>query len=224
MLHRRLLAGLVLCVLLLPILVSAMDRGPAAREARCAAPGAATHEIFVVGHGWHIGIAAARGVLPAARWPEQLDFPAGTFLEVGWGDSAYYRAEDPGLGAALRAALRPSASVVHVAAFRRPPPEVFPRSEVIRLHVSAAGADSLAAFFHAAYARDEAGRPRPLGPGLYGESRFYAGQARYHLFRNCNAWVAHALVAAGCPLRPGGVVTAGDVLRQLRTLVKETDS
>ena len=220
--HRRLLAGFALLVLLLPILIAAVDPGRAATEARCAAPGEATREIFVVGHGWHVGIAAARGVLPGAHWPEQQDFPADVFLEIGWGDSAYYRAEDPGVAAALRAALRPSASVVHVAAFRRPPLEVFPEGDIVRLLISERGADSLAAFFHAAYAHDEAGAPVVLGPGLYGESRFYAGAARYHLFRNCNAWVAHALAAAGCRVRPGGVLTAGDVLRQLRRLA--TDS
>ena len=116
----------------------------------------------------------------------------------------------------VKAGLWPTPSVLHVVSLRGEVTAYFPASEVIRLDLPVAGVDSLAAYIHRAYARDEAGQPIPLGPGLYGESRFYKGRERYHLYKNCNTWVARALRTAGVPLRPATVLTAGDLLRQVR--------
>ena len=153
---------------------------------------------------------------PVAHWPEQDDFPEATFLEVGWGDRDYYQDPDPGVGKLLKAGLWPTKSVLHVVGFSRRVTAYFPRSEIIRIDVPEAGVDSLAAYIHDAYARDDEGRPFALGPGLYGESRFYAGRQRYHVFKNCNTWAARALRAAGVRVRPAEILTADDLLAQAR--------
>ena len=172
--------------------------------------------VYLVGHGWHAGIVLRRIEARAAHWPEQDDFPDAVFLEVGWGDRDYYQNPDPGLGDRLKGAFWPTPSTLHVVGFRREVTDFFPASEVIRIDVPEAGADSPAAFIHAAYARDEEGQPIVLGPGLYGESRFYAARERYHVFKNCNTWAARALREAGLPLRPKEILTAKDLLKQVR--------
>ena len=173
---------------------------------------------YLVNHGRHVGLVVPRTDATAAYWPEQDDFPEAVFLEVGWGERAYYQDPDPGLGTALKGALVPTPSVLHIVGFERPVEAYFRGMEIILLDLSRAGADSLAAFIHAAYARDDEGRALVLGPGLYGESRFYAGRERYHVFRNCNRWAARALRAAGLGVRPSEVLTAGDLCRQARPL------
>ena len=172
--------------------------------------------VYLVSHGWHVGLVIRRTDATAAQWPEQDDFPEATFLEVGWGDRDFYQDPDPSVGKMLKAGLWPTPSVLHVVSFRGKVTAYFLASEVIRLDLPEAGVDSLAAYIHRAYARDEAGRPLPLGPGLYGESQFYKGRERYHLRKNCNTWVARALRTAGVPVRPATVLTAGDLLRQVR--------
>lgn len=179
-------------------------------------PGAGDEAVYLVGHGWHAGLVIPRTPATAALWPEQAAFPYATFLEVGWGDRDFYQDPDPGADREIKAALWPTRSVLHVVGFSRPVTAYFLHSEIVRLDLTRAAVDSLAAYVHAAYARDEEGRPLPLGLGLYGESRFYAARERYHLFKNCNRWAARALRAAGLPLYPSEVLTTGDLFKQAR--------
>ena len=65
-------------------------------------------------------------------------------LVFGWGDREYYPAPRPTFGMALRAALQPSAAVVHLAGLSALPSEVFPADETIRLTLSAPGFRRLA--------------------------------------------------------------------------------
>lgn len=170
----------------------------------------------MVGHGWHSGIVIRRDQIPTEAWPEHVRFPPAPFLEVGWGDRAFYRVPDAGVGLALRAAFASGGSVLHLAGLDRPPTERFPRSEIIALELSGRGAEALARFVSGAYARDASGDPIDLGPGLYPGSRFYAAAGRYSLLYTCNSWIADALRAAGCSITPAWALTAGNLLFQAR--------
>jgi len=157
----------------------------------------AVGEIQVVSHGWHAGIVIRRSDIPEGSWPEIRDFPNADYLEVGWGDRDYYQARDPGLGTTLKAALWPTASVLHVVGLRGPVAGNFPHSDVVALPITREGLARLIAFIDAAHNRPDRTPLRSLGPGLYGDSRFYPARGRFHLFNNCNRWTARALRAAG---------------------------
>jgi uncharacterized protein (TIGR02117 family) len=172
--------------------------------------------LYVVSHGWHTGIVLRRSDVHAGRWPEAADFPESDYLEVGWGDRDYYRASDPGPWLALKAALWPTPGVLHVVGFRGPVAAYFPASEVVTLDVTESGFERLNALIGASHERDASGRSVPLGPGLYGQGRFYASRERFHLFRTCNVWTAQALVAAGIDVSPEQSLTANGLLTQLR--------
>ena len=62
------------------------------------------------------------------------------------------------------------------------------------------GFERLVRYIHDAY--DRAGAPvvAPLGPGLYGDSRFYPGWESFNLLRTCNVWTARGLRGAGLPI------------------------
>lgn len=177
-----------------------------------------TRDVFVVGHGWHAGIVIQCVDLEPDQWPEVAVFPDVRYIEVGWGDADYYPAEDPGLLTLLKAGLWPTPSVLHVVGFNLPPAATFPQSEVIRIPVTAGQLDSLVAYIRSEYDRDEEDRPLEVGPGLYGDSRFFKGKTRYHVLNNCNHWVARALLIAGKPIQPGRALTVGALLRQVRTI------
>ena len=177
---------------------------------------AAPHRIQVVRHGWHSGIAVRAADVPKDAWPARRDFADAEFLEVGWGDRAYYQALDPSLWLGLRALLWPGAGVLHIAAFSGPVERQFQAAEVIALQITPQGLARLIAAIAASHELDAAGQPIALGPGLYGASRFYASRESFHLFATCNVWTAAMLREAGVPLGPLWSPSAEALFAQLR--------
>ena len=179
-------------------------------------PGEATVTVHVVRHGWHSGLVIRRAQIPTGAWPEPGHFPAARFLEVGWGDRAFYQSPDAGVALAIEASFASEGSVLHVTGLDRLPAERFPHAEITAVELSARGAEALARFVSRGYARDEAGAPIDLGPGLYPGSRFYAATGRYSLLYTCNSWIAEALRAGGCPITPAWALTGGNLAFQAR--------
>ena len=174
--------------------------------------------IYLIHHGWHAGIAFCQADLEGTDWPAEAFFPERRFVEVGWGEAGYYPDPDPGAGDALRAALWPTDAVLHVAAFDRPPALIF-KGPVRQIDLDSTAFRRLVAYVADYFKRDAQGGLEPVAPGLYGmESQFYAAKGRYHLFNNCNHWVARALRAAGLPVHPARALTLGDLWRQLEPL------
>lgn len=166
--------------------------------------------LYVVNHGWHTGLVVRRGDIPGGLWPEQRQAPPGEYVEIGWGQREFYQIRDPSLLQAVRAALWPSPSVLHLMGFNGPVAARFPHSAVIALKLDAAAMRRVALYISDAYQRDQTGGVKRMGQGLYGDSRFFAGRENFHLFRTCNVWVARAVRLAGCPVDAG--ITAGTVM------------
>lgn len=175
------------------------------------APPAAT--IHLVAHGWHTGIAIARGDLPD-DFPSLADFPLADQLEFGWGDAKYYPAPDPSVWLGINALMWPTPSVLHVAAIRGDVAAAFPMSTVIRIELTADGLHRLSDFMRAEFQLDPQGRPIAVAPGLYGNGRFYRARGKFYFPRTCNWWIASALAAAGVPIKPATAVTARALLAQ----------
>lgn len=174
--------------------------------------GEPTVSIYLVSHGWHAGIVVRRTDIPDDLWLESRDFPEAKNLEVGWGDWDYYQSKDPGVWLTLKAALLPSASVLHVVGFRGPVASYFLTSEIIELAPSPRGFQELVRYIQNSYAREGAKVAKPLGPGLYGNGLFYPARGKFHLFNTCNTWTAHALRAAGYPI--AYTITAGTLMSE----------
>jgi len=166
--------------------------------------------IYVVSHGWHTGIVVRTADVSPTTWPQSTDFANALYIEIGWGDREYYRQHDPGAGTASRAALIGGPGVLQIVGLTTTPSRAFPASKVVALPVSRQGLDRLCRYVSASYERDARGRPIELGPGLYGDGRFYASRDRFHAFNTCNVWTARALRASGLAI--GTSITAGGVM------------
>lgn len=173
--------------------------------------------VYVLGHGWHTGIVVKRADIPIDIWREQRDFQDAIYLEVGWGDKGFYLAPKASFALALKAALTATSSVLHVVGFRAPVDVYYQQSDIVEVGLSQMDFEHLVKFIHNTFQRDMNGQAMNLGRGLTVNSLFYLAHGKYHLFNTCNNWVAKALRAAGCPIRPGEAMTAGNVIEQTKT-------
>jgi hypothetical protein len=151
-----------------------------------------TRTLYIVSHAWHSGIVVERAEL-VKRLPG-LELGEGSLVEVGWGEERFYPARETTLGMALRAALRPNASVLQVVPFAGAPRRYFAGAQVAEVRTDEAGyaaaLERVAATFKPPFA--------PLGPSLYGNGSFYRAEGSFHLFNNCNTWVRDVLAKAQC--------------------------
>jgi len=189
------------------------------------APHEPVKPVWLVSHGWHVGLAMRRADVSTAIWPESFELGDVRFVEVGWGDRDFYPSATGTSGLALKAAFFSESSVLHVTGFVQPVTEVFEGAPLVEIALSARGFDALSRFIHEAYARDDRGKLVRVAPALYGRGAFYRAVGRYHALANSNTWAARALRAAGCPVTPAWALTAGNVLWQARRfgLVISTD-
>jgi uncharacterized protein (TIGR02117 family) len=198
--------GIAAVVLVMP--------GPAAAHVIDAAGPAESKPVYVVSHGWHVGLALRRDEIAASNWADKDALGPFRYLEIGWGDGDYYPAPRGTIFLALRAAFRSRWSVLQVIGFDATVTDAFPRSKILEIDVSPDGLAALARYIHGTYARDGDGHPIIVGPAQYGIGFFYLARGRYRLSDNSNTWVAKALQVAGCPIDVEVAITAGSVLHQ----------
>lgn len=188
------------------------------------APCGASSVFYVVNHGWHTGLVIASRDLLKALPALTDEFADAQFVEIGWGDAGFYRAPEVTLGLALRALFRSQATVLHVVKVSEDPQRYFAGSEMIELRVTEDGYRQLLAFVARTFTRSPKEEVEALGPGLYGNSRFFRAGGSYSLSYTCNTWVAEAVAASGLPISSASVLTAGSVMSQLRQATSVTTS
>ncbi len=180
-----------------------------------AAP-AARHELtaHLLVDSWHAGIVLKRSEIPEGVLPERRDFPDAEYLEFGWGDWDFYQTVEFSLWYAFKALFVPSRSVLHVVGFSGPVVHYAPNREVLMFKFDQGSFGRLVAHIDASFARRGPGAVPPLGPGLFGDSRFYPANGQFHLFNTCNTWAARGLRAAGYAM--SSPITAHSLLSEAR--------
>jgi uncharacterized protein (TIGR02117 family) len=155
----------------------------------------------VVSHGWHTGIVFHSQDIPDSLF-EQPFFPDRNYIEFGWGDRAYYMDPEAGNWTAIKAAIWPTAGVMHVVGFDLPVDDYFSLSRNYPLEIGRDGRDKLLLYLIDSFTRGEDRRFIRLGEGLYGESQFYESDHTYIFPKTCNVWTAGGLKEAGFDLTP----------------------
>lgn len=184
----------------------------AALFSRGTAHGLLTQPIYVVGNGWHAGL-----LVPAAALQQPLPalaqrFPHAKYYEVGWGDVGFYRARQVTVSLAMEAMFFSKGAVLHVVAVP-PTTRIVESSDLVKLCLTPPQIQRMLALISDTFERDAVGAIRSAGPGIYGDSEFYAARGHYSALNTCNRWTASALQTAGVRITPRVSLTAGSVLR-----------
>ncbi|MEE4243506.1 MAG: TIGR02117 family protein [Desulfopila sp.] len=173
------------------------------------------HMVYVVNHGWHTGIIVPAAELDYILPQLQERFPGTDYYEIGWGDQAFYQADEISTALALQALFLSRGTVVHVAAIVGSPLEYFIGHEILGTCISINNLDSLTAFLAENFAYDSEDKIIGIGQGIYGNSSFYKGAGRYSLLYTCNTWAAEGLRKAGVSISSWTTTSAG-IMKVLR--------
>lgn len=165
----------------------------------------------------HTGIVLPRKAVES-ELPELTTELSGAWLEFGWGDEGFYRSEEVTLSLAFRALAYPTPSVMHIATRSGPLHYDYVYTPAHIFHLTDKQRKILVQRIALQFSRDEKGNLQPLGPGRYGESRFYRACNRFFFPRTCNAWTAGHLRAIGYQVR---AVTAPGLFKELEKLTEE---
>jgi uncharacterized protein (TIGR02117 family) len=212
---RFFIAALKICCLWL-----CLDSRLVLADWSCAPLEPACKSVFIVHNSWHAAIVLNREDLSSEALPELADFSGVRFVEFSWGDRDFFTDPDAGVWAALRAAFWSSGSVLHLVGFNDGVAEFYRGAETTELRLAAPAFRLLIEFISQTFDRPAPSRRAQSSPGLFAYSRFYPATTRFSLLRTCNTWIAEALSAAGLPLSPGSVLTAGSLATQLASLGK----
>jgi len=172
--------------------------------------------VFIVHDAWHSAVVIRTADISTAVLPEMKDFPSDEYLEFSWGDKDYFPAPNGGVGLVLKAAFWSSGSVLHVVGFRDTVGKTFPGAEIIEVVLSEERFQGLIKFISDTFSRPYPPTPAEPRPGLFPNGRFYSAEGKFSVLRTCNTWVAEALRAAGLPISPSYVITAGNLGNQVR--------
>ena len=186
-------------------------------------------EVVLVSNGYHAGLALPRqqvANLASARGLPALisvstRFQHYRWIEVGWGDAAFYRSTPTTDDLQWRLAWRALSgqgmgTALHVVGLEMEPEQAFPSASLVRIRLSPEGFARLGMKVEESFASDGSLQPLEMGPGLYGPSLFYKATGRFNLFRVCNHWIADLLDAAGVPTTPLLAILPTGLLADLR--------
>jgi uncharacterized protein (TIGR02117 family) len=176
---------------------------------------ARSDEISLVRHAWHVGLIVPGPVLNEAVPELEERFGTPNYYEVGWGEKAFYQAEEVTSGLTLQALFWSEGAALHVVALHEAPERYFAGEPIVKTCLSENELASLKQFLSASFTRSSSGYIKPVRAGLYGDSQFYDGAGRFDLLNTCNKWTAKALRSSGLDIQPGLRLTAESVMHYL---------
>lgn len=175
--------------------------------------------IYILQQAWHTGIVLKTSTVPDSLWPGVSQFARNRYLDIGWGDEAYYQEPGVNIPLALRAVLIPTQSVIRVRGFWYHPEEVYgTNSSLFKLALNRDQYYRLIRFIANSFTLGPDGNPM-LSQRKAGTNDFFLAHGKYHLFNTCNTWVALALRASTFPVRTCFIITRGQLARQLKRIV-----
>jgi uncharacterized protein (TIGR02117 family) len=177
--------------------------------------------VYVVNNGWHTGL-----IVPAApfkqRFPAlQKRFGSADHFEIGWGDKGFYQAKDITASITLKAMFGLSGSIMHIVALSDTPEKYTSKEHMKTLCLSNTQLEQLNQAISESLALNAQQDVQPLGPGLYGDSEFFAAVGNYYLLNTCNSWTAQRLARAGLPIWSRFKLTAASVMNAIADLPEQ---
>ncbi len=175
--------------------------------------------VYVVSNGFHTGIILDTKTAAFSLLAFGNSFKEYRYVDIGWGDEAFYQEPRFDFWSGARALLVPTDSVVRVEGFNADIPDVAAWSDrTVAVPVTENESQMLCQFINLSLRKDTAGNPVVVSERGGGSIVFYKSPRKYHLFNTCNTWIADAFAHAGLPVSAACVVTANNLFTRLERI------
>ncbi len=153
--------------------------------------------IYLVKIRWHTGIIFKNDQVDTTVWQLINDFKEYDYVDVGWGDVAFYQAPGFDLDLAVKALFTKTNSTLRVSGFNRSINSYLQTTDYAeRLILTDDEYKRLCEYIQSAYSLNE-NMPVILSKHFGGAVKFYKAKGYYDVFNTCNTWIAKGLNAAG---------------------------
>ena len=153
--------------------------------------------IYLVKIRWHTGIIFKTQQVDTSAWKFIEDFREFRYVDVGWGDEAFYQHPGFDLDLAVKALFEKTASALRIAGFNRSIKDYLSGTDYAeKLVLSKKEFEQICSYIQSSYFIDK-NKPVVLSSHLNGAVKFYKAEGWYTVFNTCNTWIARGLSGAG---------------------------
>jgi len=164
---------------------------------------------------WHTGIVFNTSDVDSSIWPEIKYFTEFKYIDVGWGDSAFYQDPDFNLVLAAEALFIPTPSALRIEGLYSSIEDYIKSSDkAVELKLTKNQLDMLCKFIHNDYFRNKKHKLIIYNEEEGSKIIFYKSKGKYDLLNTCNTWVAKGLKKAGFKSIDDNLILANELFRQ----------
>lgn len=174
-------------------------------------------QIFLVKNAWHTGLILPADSLVFNNISAAEAFEDYNYIDFGWGDADFYQTPGFDIFYAFKAIFLPSSSVVRLHARNTQMENIIEWSDfAVSVKVSDEQFVRLCEYIDNSIKKNSRGDCEITQKNPGGTIVFLKSGQIYCLFNTCNTWAARALEYAGFDINPEFVVTAGNLLHQIK--------
>lgn len=153
--------------------------------------------IYLVKIRWHTGVIFRTEQVDTMLWRSIKDFKEYKYVDVGWGDEAFYQYPGFDIDLAVKALFTKTNSTLRVSGINREIVDYLRNTDYAeRMVLTKSEYDRLCKYIQSAYSLIN-NNPVVLSRHSGDAVIFYKAKGYYDMFHTCNTWIARGLIYAG---------------------------
>ena len=166
------------------------------------------NSIYLIKQRWHTAVVFYTSEVDCTILPEINYFKGSEFIDIGWGDEAFYQHPDFDWDLAYQALFYPTPSTLRIEGVYISKQQYFDISEiVVELNINKEQLKNLLRYISNSIWKDEDGEDKVLSTRYLNQVYFLKANGKYHLFNTCNTWLAKGLRQSGFHIKDDIILT-----------------
>jgi uncharacterized protein (TIGR02117 family) len=170
------------------------------------------HKVYLVNKSWHTGFIFSTSSIATSQIGALKIFDDYKYVDIGWGDAAFYMTPEFDTENALKAVLVPTKSVIRIEGYNVAIEDIASWNDfTIELQMNDDMFNNFCEFIENSFSRDTNDKYIVSKTLRDGKIRFFRSDLKYHGLNTCNTWAAKALKYSGFDISTFMIITAGQL-------------